>query len=153
MMWSFAWQNLISRPTRTALAVLGLTIPVLAFLGLFSISGGIRHLMGDTLAGMQNLIVLRENAPAPVFSDLPPGVGDVLRKVPGVRVAAGEVWKVAPSIDGRAGAGLGATAIGLLTRSKERGIKSFLDMVAVEGQEIREHARLKNMTIAKAILP
>jgi putative ABC transport system permease protein len=152
-MWSFAWQNLLSQPTRTALAVLGLTIPVLAFLGLFSLSGGIRHLMGDTLAGMQNLIVLRENAPAPVFSDLPPGVGDVLRKLPGVRVAAAEVWKVAPSINGRVGGGLGAAAVGLLTRSKEQGIKSFLDMVAIERQDIREHARLRNMTIAKAILP
>ena len=49
-MWSFAWQNLVTRPTRTALAVLGLTIPVLAFLGLFSLSEGIRHLMGDTLS-------------------------------------------------------------------------------------------------------
>ena len=65
MMWSFAWQNLVTRPSRTALAVLGLTIPVLAFLGLFSLSGGIRHLMGDTLAGMQNLMVLqRERAGA-----------------------------------------------------------------------------------------
>jgi putative ABC transport system permease protein len=152
-MWSFAWQNLISRPTRTALAVLGLTIPVLAFLGLFSISGGIRHLMGDTLAGMQNLIVLRENAPAPVLSDLPPGVGDVLRTVPGVRVAAAEVWKVAPSINGRVGGGLGAAAIGILTRSREQGIKSFLDMVAIEGQDIREHVRLENQTVARAILP
>ena len=103
MMWSFAWQNLVTRPTRTALAVLGLTIPVLAFLGLFSLSGGIRHLMGDTLASMQNLMVLSENAPAPVFSDLPPGTGDALRKVPGVRVVAAEVWKVAPPIDGRGG--------------------------------------------------
>ncbi len=152
-MWTFAWQNLISRPTRTALAVLGLTIPVLAFLGLFSLSGGIRHLMGDTLAGMRNLIVLRENAPAPVLSDLPPGVGDALRKVPGVRVAAAEVWKIAPSIDGRVGGGLGAAAIGLLARSRDQGIKSFLDMVAIEGQDIREHARLKYQTIAKAILP
>ena len=46
-MWTFAWQNLITRPSRTALAVVGLTIPVLAFLGLFSISQGIRDLMGE----------------------------------------------------------------------------------------------------------
>ena len=105
-MWTFAWQNLVTRPTRTALAVLGLTIPLLAFLGLFSLSGGIRHLMGDTLASMQSLMVLRENAPAPVFSDLPPDVGDALRKLPGVRVVAAEVWKVAPPIDGRGGGGL-----------------------------------------------
>lgn len=42
-MWSFAWMNLATRPTRTVLAVLGLTIPVLAFLGLFSLTGGIHH--------------------------------------------------------------------------------------------------------------
>src|SRR5437764_7555846 len=123
MMWSFAWQNLVTRPTRTALAVVGLTIPVLAFLGLFSVSRGIRHLMGDTLASMQNLIVLRENAPAPVLSDLPPETGDALRTVPGVRVVAAEVWKVAPSVDGHGGGGLGATAIGFLTNAKEQGIQ------------------------------
>src|SRR3954464_15518300 len=77
-MWSFAWRNLVTRPTRTALAVLGLTIPVLAFLGLFSISAGIRQLMGSTLSKMQNLIVLRENSPAPVFSDLPADLGPKL---------------------------------------------------------------------------
>ena len=152
MVWSFAWQNLISRPTRTALAVLGLTIPLLAFLGLFSLSAGIRHLMGDTLASIQNLIVLRENAPAPVLSDLPAGVGEVLKKMPGVRVAAAEVWKVAPTIDG-SGGGLGTAALGMLAGSKERGIKSFLKMIAIEGQEIREHSRLKSGTIARSILP
>src|SRR5205823_5507972 len=45
-MWVFAWQNLFTRPSRTALAVVGLTIPVLAFLGLFSLSQGIRDLVG-----------------------------------------------------------------------------------------------------------
>ncbi len=152
-MWSFAWQNLISRPTRTSLAVLGLTIPLLAFLGLFSLSAGIRHLMGDTLASMHNLMVLRENAPAPVFSDLPPETGGILRKVPGVRVAAAEVWRVAPSINGQAGTSLGATAVGLLTKSREQGIQSFLNMIGIEGQDIREHARLRHPTIAEAILP
>jgi len=48
-MWGFAWQNLITRPSRTALAVDGLTIPILAFLGLFSISRGIRDLVGGTI--------------------------------------------------------------------------------------------------------
>jgi putative ABC transport system permease protein len=152
MMWSFAWQNLVTRPTRTSLAVLGLTIPVLAFLGLFSVSRGIRHLMGDTLAGIQNLIVLRENAPAPVFSDLPPGTGEALRKVAGVRVVAAEVWKVAPPIDGRGG-GLGTAALGMLTGSRDRGFQSLLNMIALQGQDIAEHARLKNAAIARSILP
>jgi putative ABC transport system permease protein len=151
-MWSFAWKNLVTRPTRTVLAVVGLTIPMLAFLGLFSLSRGIRHLMGDTLAGMQNLMVLSENAPVPVLSDLPPGTGHALRRVPGVRVAAAEVWKVAPPIDGRGG-GLGAAALGMLSGSKDHGLKSFLEMVAIEGQDIREHARLRSAAIGRSILP
>jgi putative ABC transport system permease protein len=152
MMWSFAWKNLISRPSRTALAVLGLTIPVLAFLGLFSVSGGIRHLMGDTLASLNDLMVLRENALAPVFSDLPRGTGDALRKVPGLRVVATEVWKVSPPIDGRGGGGLGS-AIGLLTKPRDQGLKSLINLIAIEGQDIPEHLKLKNATIGRAILP
>jgi len=150
-MWTFAWQNLVTRPTRTTLAVLGLTIPVLAFLGLFSVSRGIRHLMGDTISGLQNLMVLRENAPVPVLSDLPPETGEQLRKVPGVRVAAAEVWKVSPPIDGRGG-GLGA-AIGMLTKPKEEGFRSLFNIIAVEGIDIAEHAKLTRASFAKAILP
>jgi putative ABC transport system permease protein len=152
-MWPFAWKNLVTRPTRTALAVVGLTIPVLAFLGLFSLTGGIRHLMGDTLASMDDLMVLSANAPAPVFSDLPPGTGDVLRKQPGVRVIAAEVWKIAPPIDGQGGGGPGGAALSLLTRSKSRGFDSLLNMIAIEGQDIRAHARLKSATISRSILP
>ena len=152
-MWKFAWQNLVTRPSRTGLAVLGLTIPVLAFLGLFSVSGGIRHLMGDTLGRMQNLMVLRANAPAPVLSDLPPETADALRKVPGVRVVAPEVWKVAPAIDGRGGGGVGSIALGMLTKSREANIGGLADIVAVEGIDIAEHRKLRSMTMAESILP
>jgi putative ABC transport system permease protein len=151
-MWTFAWQNLVTRPTRTSLAVLGLTIPVLAFLGLFSVSRGIRHLMGDTLSRMQNIMVLRANAPVPVLSDLPPATADAIRKVAGVRVVAPEVWKVAPAIDGRGG-GAGALALGMLTKTREQNINSFVNMVAVEGIDIPEHRKLRTMTMAGSILP
>ncbi len=58
-MWHFAWQNLVSRPLRTILAVVGLTIPIVAILGLFSLTHGIRSLMGNTLASMNGLMVMR----------------------------------------------------------------------------------------------
>ena len=153
IMWYFAWLNLVTRPSRTALAVLGLTIPLLAFLGLFSLSGGIRHLMGDTLASMENLMVLSANAPVPVLSDLPPGVGDALRAVPGVRVVAAEVWKVAPPIDGRGGGGLAGAALGMVTKPKDQMVKGLLSMIEVEGQDLHAHSRLKNVTINHSILP
>ena len=100
-MWRFAWQNLITRPTRTFLAVLGLTIPIIAILGLFSLTNGIRTLMGNTLAKMNGLMVMRANSPAPVFSEVPESMADELRKIPGTRIVAPEVWKITPAIEGR----------------------------------------------------
>jgi putative ABC transport system permease protein len=150
-MWAFAWQNLKTRPLRTALAVVGLTIPVLAFLGLFGISQGIRDLMGNTLSKMQGLMVLRENSPSPVFSDLPADMAKTLRKIPGVRVVAPEVWKIAPPIDGRGG--LGSAAIGLLIRPREEVLKSIASMNMVEGQDLPEHLKLKSALFAMSILP
>ena len=48
-------------------------------------------------------MVLRENAPSPVFSDLPAEHRRTsCEAIPGVRVVAPEVWKVAPNIEGQA---------------------------------------------------
>jgi putative ABC transport system permease protein len=150
-MWSFAWQNLITRPSRTLLAVVGLTIPVLAFLGLFSISRGIRDLMGNTLSKMQGLQVLRENSPSPVFSDLPAEMGPKLRKIPGARIVAPEVWKIAPPIDGRGG--IGSLALGMLTRSREQGIQGLTNMIVIEGQDLPQHLQLKGAVFSMSMLP
>lgn len=150
-MWRFAWQNLVTRPSRTGLAVVGLTIPILAFLGLLSISRGIRDLVGGTLARMEGLLVVRENSLGPVFSDLPPSLAHDLKRIPGVRVVAPQVWKFAPSIDRRSGAE--ATAIGLLTRSRESGMKNLAKMVVIHGQDLPENLKLKSTVFAMSILP
>ncbi len=150
-MWGFAWQNLITRPSRTALAIIGLTIPILAFLGLFSISRGIRELVGGTLARMEGVLVLRENSLGPAFSDLAPDLANDLKRIPGVRVVAPQVWKFAPSIDGSGGPG--ATAIGLLTRSRESTMKNLAKMVVINGQDLPENLKLKSTVFATSILP
>jgi putative ABC transport system permease protein len=150
-MWAFAWRNLITRPTRTVLAVVGLTIPVLAFLGLFSITRGIRDLMGSTLESMQGLMVLRENAPAPAFSDLPADLVATLKGIPGVRVVAPQVWRIAPPIDGRGG--LASTAIGMLTRPREQTVRNLLNTIVVEGMDIPTHLELRSLIFARTLLP
>ena len=99
-MVSFAWRNLLTRPLRTALALVGLSVPILGVMGLFSLSGGLRNLVGDTLSKIQGVMVLRENVPSPVFSDLPADLGPKLARIPGVRNVAPEVWKIAPTIEG-----------------------------------------------------
>src|SRR4029077_14897544 len=97
----FAWRNLLTRPMRTVLALVGLSIPILGMLGLFGLSNGLRDLVGSTLSRIDGLIILRENAPSPVFSRLPASLSDDLRRMPGVQAVAPEVWGVAPTIEGK----------------------------------------------------
>jgi putative ABC transport system permease protein len=141
-LWVFAVRNLMTRPTRALLALMGLSIPVLGVLGLFSLSGGIRNLLGETLAQVHGILVLRENAPSDIFSDLPAELGEALRRVPGVRVVAPQIWKIAPSIEGR---GLFArTAAGFLARPREQPLQGILNLIQIEGQDLAEHARLRS---------
>ncbi len=150
MMWTFAWQNLVTRPSRTTLAIIGLTIPLLAFLGLFSLSRGIRDLMGNTLTKMQDLQVIRQNSPSPVFSDLPSDMADKIRKIAGADVVAPEVWKISPPIDGKGG--VGAMALGMLTK-RENSLKGIANLVVIEGQDLPEHLKLKNAVFKGTLLP
>ena len=50
----FAWRNLLTRPLRTMLALIGLSIPILGILGLFCLSNGLRTWSGTTLSGSRD---------------------------------------------------------------------------------------------------
>jgi putative ABC transport system permease protein len=150
-MWIFAWRNLLTRPLRTVLALIGLSIPILGVIGLCSLSGALRNLVGDTLSQIQGVMVLRENVPTPVFSDLPAELADTIRRVPGVRAVAPEIWKIAPSIEGVSL--IARTAGDLLTKSRENRIQSLFDAVVIQGQDIAAHRDLKSLVFPKALLP
>lgn len=140
-MGRFAWRNLLTRPVRTVLALIGLSIPILGVMGLFSLSGGLRNMVGDTLSKVEGLMVLRENAPSPVLSALPAALGAELRRVPGVREVAPEVWGIAPNIEGR------NMISGLLTR----GAGSLLEQPVIQGQDINAHRNLKSAVYPRAL--
>ncbi len=134
----FAWLNLLTRPLRTALAMVGLSVPILGVIGLFTVSDGLRNLVGDTLNQIQGLMVVRVNQPSPVFSDLKMADGEAIRKVPGVRVVAPEVWKIAPPVENQ----------NLILQSAmqfARGDKnlSILDAPVIQGQDIPAHEHLE----------
>lgn len=141
----FAWRNLLTRPLRTFLALVGLSIPILGVLGLVCLSNGLRDLVGDTLSRIEGLIILRENAPSPVFSHLPASMADGLKKVPGIRAVAPEVWGIAPPIEGR---GMLANAASALTG---RGLNSILDQPVVAGQDIVAHQNLHSAIFPRAL--
>jgi putative ABC transport system permease protein len=114
------------------LAVLGLTIPIMATLGLFSLTGGIRSLMGNTLSKLNGLMVMHEGAFAPVVSELPASMVDAIKGVHGVRVVAPEVWRFAPAIEGRNEV-LRAAAKTLLRGGREP-LSSLGSMIMIEGE-------------------
>lgn len=141
LMGVFAWRNLLTRPIRTILALVGLSIPVLGVLGLFALSDGLRNLVGDTLGGIEGLIVLSDNALSPVMSNVPTSLVDNLRKTPRVRAVAPELWGLAPSIEGR------GIIAGMFSGKKT----SIFDQPVIAGQDIEAHQNLRSAIFPKAL--
>src|SRR4051812_7518161 len=156
-MWTFAWRNLATRPLRTILALVGLSIPILGVLGLFSLSGGLRNLVGDTLGRIQGVVVLREGMPSPVASDLPASLGPQIRALPDVTAVAPEVWRIAPSVEGRSAFGRAAkSSASALTGKKEDAAAQFMSILAqpvIQGQDIPAHKHLKSAVFPRHMLP
>ena len=140
-MGRFAWRNLLTRPLRTMLALIGLSIPVLGVMALFSLSGGLRNLVGDTLSRVEGMMVLRENSLYPVFSQLPADLGPKLKAMQGLRAVAAEVWGIAPNIEGR------SMFSGLATR----GAASLLGQPVILGQDAEGHANLNSNVYPRAL--
>ena len=148
-MWSFAFRNLWTRPIRTVLGLVGLSIPIVGVLGLISVSAGMRNLLGETLGQVQGMLVLREDAPAPIFSHLRADLEEKIRRVPGVRLVAAEVWEASPPIEG-------TSLFRNLTKldnwtSKTKRIQSILDANAVLGQDLETHLDSRTAVYAKSI--
>src|SRR5438874_10560303 len=146
LMGIFAWRNLLTRPLRTVLALVGLSIPILGVLGLFGLSNSLRDLVGNTLSRIEGLIILRDNTPSPVFSHLPASLGDELRQIPGVRAVAPEVWGIAPTIEGR-----GMLLSGRRQFSEEGIVNSILDQPVIAGQDIAAHEDVHSAVLPRAL--
>lgn len=101
-MLRFAFRNLISRPVRSVLALLGLTVAIAGMVGLFSIATGIDDTVGKTFSRIPGLVALQPGAPIPLFSRIPIAWVDELKQVPGIRTIRPEVWARAQLVDGKA---------------------------------------------------
>ena len=150
-MWTFAWRNLLTRPLRTILALIGLSIPILGVLGLYSVSGGLRNLVGDTLSQITGVVVLDEDALSPVFSDMPTSIIAKLQAIPGIRAVAPEVWKLAPRVEGR-GSLPNARAIFGAIGGDKKAAQSLFDKPVIQGQDIAAHMPLKGHIFPKHMI-
>lgn len=99
-MFRFALQNILSRPVRTSLAVLGMTVAILGMVSLFSIAEGLDQVVGNTLNRVPGLVAMQRGAPIPLFSTLPEAWLEELEEIPGVRAVSPESWARANVIEG-----------------------------------------------------
>src|SRR3982750_2215845 len=100
-MWRFALRNLWTRPMRSLLSLLGLTVAIVGMVGLFSVAQGIDQMVNRTFKAIPGLAVLQPGAPIPLFSRLPRSWGDEIAKIEGVHEVNPEIWSRAHIIEGQ----------------------------------------------------
>ncbi len=92
-MLTFAVRNLLSRPLRSLLSLLGLTVAILGMVGLFSVAHGLDQQLERTFGRIPGLAAMQPGAPIPLFSKLPAPWGKEIAEVPGVSVVCSEIWQ------------------------------------------------------------
>ncbi len=100
-MLKFAIRNLMSRPLRSLLSLVGLTVAIMGMIGLFSVAGGLNQMVSDTFGRIKGLVAMQPGSPIPLFSRLPASWGAEIARVPGVRIVSPEIWTRANVIDGK----------------------------------------------------
>ncbi len=98
-MLKFAFRNLLSRPMRSLLSLLGLTVAIIGMVGLFSVARGLDKMISETFNAIPGLIAMQPGAPVPLFSRLPTAWGDEIADVSGVSTVNSEVWQRVNIID------------------------------------------------------
>lgn len=100
-MFSFAFRNLLTRPVRSLLSLLGLTVAIAGMVGLFSVAVGLDAAVSDAFGEMNGLNVVQPGAPIPLFSTLPATWEKEIAAIPGVSVVSSEVWQRVNVINGK----------------------------------------------------
>jgi len=100
-MWKIAFRNLLSKKTRTLLALTGLMIAVVGVVGLISISDGIKAMVNESLGSLQGVQVIQKDSLSPMLSKVDMSIIDELKSFPEVDFVAPRVFGIASSIDGK----------------------------------------------------
>ena len=151
-MFRFAVGNLRSRPVRSILSILGLTVAIAGMVGLFSIAGGIDHLVRGTFSKIPGLLVQQRGAPIPLFSSLPVAWRGDLEQIKGVRVVNGEVLVRINRIGKKDIVNPPRFLIGVEIASRLQLQHGIFDEYLVEGRFLKESDKgTANCVISRAI--
>lgn len=97
----YAVRNLLSRPVRSLLSLLGLTVAIVGMVGLFSVAEGIDATVDDTFGQIPGILVMQKGAPIPLFSRVPKAWAKEIETLPGVNVVSAEIWVRVNVINGK----------------------------------------------------
>lgn len=100
-MWGFASRNLLSRPIRSFLALMGLTVAIMGMVGLFSVAAGLQATVDKTFNRIPGIVGMQPGTPIPLFSKLPAVWAEEIAAIPGVRNVCREVWSRANLVEGK----------------------------------------------------
>jgi putative ABC transport system permease protein len=100
-MLRFALRNLFSRPLRSLLALLGLTVAIAGMVGLFSIAAGLERMVGKAFGRAPGLVAMQRGALIPLFSRMPKAWSKEIESLPGVRICRPELWARIQMLDGQ----------------------------------------------------
>lgn len=100
-MIGLAIRNLLSRPVRSLLALMGLTVAIMGMVGLFSVAAGLNALLLKTFGRIPGIVAMQPGAPIPILSRLPVAWADEIARQPGVRTVCREVWGQAHLVEGQ----------------------------------------------------
>lgn len=96
-----AIRNLLSRPARSTLSLMGLTVAIVGMVGLFSVAEGIDATIDETFGQVPGIIVMQRGAPIPLFSRVPRAWAKEAEQLPGVNAVSPEIWVRANIINGK----------------------------------------------------
>ncbi|MEX1229884.1 MAG: ABC transporter permease [Planctomycetaceae bacterium] len=145
-------QNLFSRPTRSLLSILGLTVAIMGMVGLFSVARGIDALMSNTFKRVPGLIVLQTGAPVPLFSRLPEQWEQELKAMPELAVVNAELWQRANVVEGKMVVSPPRFLFGTDIITRKQLQHCVYQTAMVEGRFLEESDRnLPNVVISRAI--
>lgn len=127
-------RNLTSRPVRSLLSLLGLTVAIVGMVGLFSVAEGIDATVDDTFGKIPGIVVMQKGAPIPLFSRIPKAWKDEIETLPGVNVVSAEIWIRVNIINGKNIISPPRFLFGLDIAAHEKLIHSVYGSAIVEGK-------------------
>ncbi|MFH0987143.1 MAG: ABC transporter permease [Candidatus Micrarchaeota archaeon] len=100
-MFYFAFKNLWLKKTRTALALIGLSIAIVGLISLISLSAGIRYTITESISNMQGVTVIEKDAFESILSTVDEKYADDIEKFTEVNFVTPEIWGMIGSVEGQ----------------------------------------------------